>query len=101
MKLRPVHAPGRAGEQLGFLRGRIVLREQLEGIPERAVVASAEIDREVALEHASCGRELLDAVGEKRSHPRRELFRTDGLLAQMPVETAADTDWAGSAPRPK
>src|ERR1700756_4205471 len=59
-ELQTVDALGRAGEEVGLFGRRIVLGEHLEGVPERRVVARAEVDREVALEHATARAEELD-----------------------------------------
>src|SRR5271165_6530299 len=81
-----VGAGGGVVEQGGAFRGRVVLRETLAGVEENMVRERYLIDREIALEHAAAGAELLDAITHDRRHRSRQFFRADRLFTAVPVK---------------
>src|SRR5216683_7893760 len=58
----PIDASGRVVEHRGALGSGIALRQPFEGVVHHVVGVRHLVDREVALEHAAVGAELLDAV---------------------------------------
>src|SRR5262245_6673583 len=55
-----IDAGGRVVEQLGLLAGRAARGQTLEGVPQHRVAAARLVHREIRLEHAAIGTELLD-----------------------------------------
>src|ERR1700722_13997331 len=65
----------RAAEEGGLLVGGVALGEHLEGVPQYFVVATYDVHREVAFEHAALGPESLDARLQIGRPVGRELGR--------------------------
>src|SRR4029077_10271286 len=59
--LQPVEPRRGAGEEIGFLGRRGAAREPFERVEQHRIAARALVDREIALEHAAIGAEILDA----------------------------------------
>src|SRR5262244_4264891 len=79
----------RVVEHRGALRGRVALRESLEGVVHDAVGEGNLVHGEVALEHAATRTELLDAVAHAGRHGGGQLLRADGSGPGVPVEAGA------------
>src|SRR5439155_18863214 len=75
----------RPEEQAIFLRIGIILRDDLEGIPERAVAAGHSIGRIVAFEHVAPGAECLDAAFDIGPRRGRQVGR--GTPSRIPERT--------------
>src|SRR5580765_1210059 len=69
----PIDARGRVVEELGLFSGREARGQALERVPEHRVAAARHVDREVGLEHATIGAELLD----------REIVVVPGGVAEL------------------
>src|SRR5215469_10762086 len=82
-----VGANSRVVKQGGAFGRRVGLGEPLEAVEQDVMGERYLIDREVALEHAAVGAELLDAVAHDRSDRPGQLFRADGPRPCVPIET--------------
>src|SRR5690348_5354619 len=60
-EIQTIEPRRRTAEQIGFFRRAHALCQYFAGVPERLVAVGTLVYREVALEHAACGAELLDA----------------------------------------
>src|SRR5574337_85447 len=79
----PIDTRCRLMEHRGALGRGAAFRQPFEGVVQHVVGVGHLVDREIALEHAPGGAELLDAVGHEGGHRRRKLFRADGRASRM------------------
>src|SRR5690606_21807614 len=79
-----------ATEEPLLLVGTAVGGDALEGVPERGVAAAAEVDREVAFEHAALRAEGVDALVDVGPPFTGELLRRRRRVRQKGREAAED-----------
>src|SRR5262245_27590486 len=84
-----VHARRGIVEHHRALACRVAARQTLERVVHDIVGERDLVHREVRLEHAAAGPELLDAVRDPRLHRSGQLLRPDGRGPGVPIEARA------------